>query len=134
MSRLINHKVDDLYMKILSHFNWVSDEKQYGHDDWRSHADAIRNDKDFSDDCDGFAMTCAELLDEMGYPTRLVLCQTIDDIWHMVCGVGVDGVWYYCDNRSRFVSTEDAFNYDWDSYIPYIMYREGLRKFFKWEE
>ena len=63
MSRLINHKVDDLYMKILSHFNWVSDEKQYGHDDWRSHADAIRNDKDFSDDCDGFAMTCAELLD-----------------------------------------------------------------------
>ena len=47
-------------MKILSHFNWVSDEKQYGHDDWRSHADAIRNDKDFSDDCDGFAMTCAE--------------------------------------------------------------------------
>ena len=52
-----------------------------------------------NDDCDGFAIACADELRRLGHPARLVFCSTEEGNLHLVCTVGK----YVLDNRRRRV-------------------------------
>ena len=64
MSKQIADKVHALVEK---RFTYVHDDKQYMmNEHWTSHANEVLAGDKFSDDCDGFANTCAELLIKEG--------------------------------------------------------------------
>jgi hypothetical protein len=71
MSKDIAKKVHAL---VESKFTYIHDDKQYMQaEHWTSHADKVLAGEDFSDDCDGFANTCAELLIKEGIDRKDVL-------------------------------------------------------------
>ena len=73
---------------------------------WTSHADEVDAGEDFRDDCDGFALTCAELLIRAGYnkkDVKVIYCTTETAEDHLVCGVDVDDTTYILDNRYAMV-------------------------------
>jgi predicted transglutaminase-like cysteine proteinase len=92
-------------------FNYVHDDKQYMMEEhWTSHADEVNEGKEFTDDCDGFALTCAELLMQAGVPKdklSAVYCVTETGEGHLVTGVVVGDKTIIMENRFKKV-------YDWN--------------------
>lgn len=89
---------------------------------WASHADAVRKAGPWRDDCDGYALTAAQLLvEDENVPTRDVLlayCHTETGGGHLVCFVqdSVEGQTWVIDNRQREVwSWRDLRGYEWKS-------------------
>lgn len=107
----------DLHRKVFKLFNYEFDNRNYGvMEDWRSHAKAVNEGKEFTDDCDGFAFTMCELMIEQGYPRDKVLfivCETETGEGHAVSGFSADGTTYIAENRFRHA-------YDWNDRIGYI--------------
>lgn len=104
--------LEELHDLVFAKFNYVHDNKNYGvMEDWRSHAKAINEGKEFSDDCDGFAFTMVELMLEQGMnPSNVmfIVCETETGEGHAVSGCEIDGVTYIAENRFNYV-------YDWNS-------------------
>jgi hypothetical protein len=111
-------RVKDLAAKVhwdaLTHFVYVPDKEQFPDffEHWMSHADEVEADQIFRDDCDGFALTCAELLIRHGADTSkviLVRCLTETGGGHLVCVA--DG--WLLDNRQRSTIRWDDVPYTW---------------------
>ena len=84
---------------------------------WTSHADEVDAGEDFRDDCDGFALTCAELLMRAGYSKKdvmIIYCTTETGEQHLVCGVNEDDTTYILDNRyDRIYKYTNVPGYTW---------------------
>lgn len=102
----------EMHRKVHKLFFYQHDDKNYGvMEDWRSHAKAVNENKQFIDDCDGFAFTMCELMIEQGYPrdkVMFIVCKTETGESHAVSGCEIDGVTYIAENRYKYV-------YDWNS-------------------
>jgi predicted transglutaminase-like cysteine proteinase len=69
---------------------------------WTSHANEVLAGDKFSDDCDGFANTCAELLIKEGIDKKdvsVIYCVTETGEDHLVCGVAIEGKTWILENR-----------------------------------
>lgn len=116
------------HLKVLNLFTYVSDQKNYGKsEDWRSHAKSVNEGKEFKDDCDGFALTCAELILEEGVDrerVKIIICETETNEMHLVCGVDIDDdpdfgkTTLICDNRNKTVKAwNEMRNYKWNYFM-----------------
>jgi predicted transglutaminase-like cysteine proteinase len=109
----MKHLIENVHWDVLTHFIYVPDKKQFPtfFEHWRSCADEVEADQIFRDDCDGFAMTSAEILVRSGADKNkivLVTCLTETGGGHAVCVA--DG--WLLDNRQRTA-------WRWDD-VPYI--------------
>ena len=104
--------LNDLHTRVMRHFIWTADRDVYNvADDWRPFTAAVRAGQTTRDDCDAFAMTCAELTrDDLAVPPeriRLVFCNTETGAGHLICLIGgvprEDGqtITIALDNRQR---------------------------------
>jgi len=119
-------KVKKLHKKVFQLFHYEYDEKNYLRDEhWTSHADAVLENKDFSDDCDGFALTCCELLLQDGFDrtqVKAIICDTETGESHLVCGVDIDETTYILDNRYDYVfDWSKKRDYTWRYYKVFSM-------------
>jgi len=107
---------ETVHWKVLTHFVYVPDKELHPDyfDHWMSHADAVEKGDVFRDDCDGFAMTCSEMLllaGEDPAKIKLVMCKTEINESHLVCSH--DG--WILDNRQRHVRRWESMPYQWIS-------------------
>ena len=107
---------ENVFYRVKNLFIWTSDKESHPtyFDHWASHADAVERGDVFRDDCDGFAMTCADLLAREGIDKsliRLAMCRTETGEGHLVCIV--DG--YLLDNRQRTIWNWNEVPYTWES-------------------
>lgn len=106
-------KIKAVFDKTHRLFVWKADEDVYGTPEhWTSHADAVEREEIFFDDCDGFAMTCVELLLREGInpeDMRLVTCWTETNEYHAVAIVHG----WLLDNRMRRMYPWPAVPYKW---------------------
>ena len=60
----MNPIIQKTFDQVRSLFIYIPDKEQFPEkwDDWRSYANQVELGQIFKDDCDAFAMTCAELL------------------------------------------------------------------------
>jgi len=81
--------VEEIHGALFRAYISVPDIVQYGvWDDQRSHADTVRKGGTFKDDCDGFAITCRDLMLSVGIPAWLVqveMPRISDGYQHMFC-------------------------------------------------
>ena len=116
------------HSKVLSRFHYTSDKKNYDKmEDWRSHAKEVNEGKEFKDDCDGFALTCAELILTGGVDrsrVKIIICKTETGEQHLVCGVDIDDdpdfgkTTYICDNRQGTVKAwSEMHGYEWQYFM-----------------
>ena len=106
-SYLLCTLLGDLYSK----FDYVSDMEQYGRDHRISFAYDVKNNRDFRGDCDDFAYTMRDLLEEQGYTTETFLVKTYvlsGAQPHMVLRVKEGDEYYMVDNRYPTVRTWDT--------------------------
>ena len=97
-----------IFGDTYSKFNYVSDIEQYGRDYRVSFAQDVKNNRDFRGDCDDFAFTMRELLQEQGYDTETYLVRTYvlsGNELHMVLKVKENGKYYMVDNRYPAIRT-----------------------------
>lgn len=109
--------LSDILDRVHDGFTYVTDEEQYGEVESWDMPDDVDN---VSDDCDGFALACRQLVREAGLESRLVICKTETGEGHMVLAVGN----YILDNRYNRVklkSTLERVGYEW-------VYVSGLEK------
>jgi predicted transglutaminase-like cysteine proteinase len=106
--------IQKTHAEVLRHFVWAPDSETFGvPEHWTSHADTVEKGETFRDDCDGFALTCAELLLRRGVPrasVRIALCWTETGEYHAVC-IADD---LLLDNRQRWTVPWTAARYRWD--------------------
>jgi predicted transglutaminase-like cysteine proteinase len=99
--------------EVHRNFLYTFDHDQFeAPEHWTSHADAVERGDVFRDDCDGFAMTCAELLIRKGADperVRIATCWAETGEYHAVC------VAYgrLMDNRYRAPHPWDGVGYKW---------------------
>ena len=97
-----------IFGDVYSKFSYVSDIEQYGMEHKVSFAHAVKNNQDFRGDCDDFAFTMRELLQEQGYDTETYLVRTYvlsGNELHMVLKVKENGKYYMVDNRYPAIRT-----------------------------
>lgn len=131
----------DIHQKVHKSFIYESDEQNYQMSEhWTSHADDVYKmwhqafadeienpdtEKRFKDDCDGFALTCAELLIVADVPrekVKIIICHTETGEGHLVCALDHENNTYILDNRYRFVYYwEEAtrIGYRWDYFMSF---------------
>lgn len=107
-----------IHKSVYSNFIYTSDKKNYDlMEHWTSHAKTVKEGKKFKDDCDGFALTCAELCIQEGFEradVRIIMCQTETGEWHLVCGVNTGDTTYILDNRySKPYRWSSKRDYNW---------------------
>ena len=125
-------KVKKLHKKVFQLFHYEYDEKNYLREEhWTSHADEVLENKDFSDDCDGFALTCCELLIRDGFDrsqVKAIICDTETGESHLVCGVDIDETTYILDNRYDYVfDWSKKRDYTWRYYKVFSMMDKWFR-------
>lgn len=105
----------DVFREVKGCFIWHSDQAQHGIcEHWTSYADDVDDGVVFRDDCDAFALTCAELLVRAGITTDRVAVVTCTDAkaqGHAVCRVDD----YVLDNQCRGVRHISSLPYQWRS-------------------
>jgi hypothetical protein len=123
----MNPIVETTYNQVFELFTYLLDTTQFPEilDDWRSYADQVEQGIAFQDDCDGFAMTIAELLVRRSVPPesiRLVICETETNTGHLVCMV--DG--FLLDYRQPLFLAWDKAPYTW--FMSMAMSEPGIWK------
>ena len=97
-----------LFGDVYSKFSYVSDIEQYGMEHKVSFAHAVKNNQDFRGDCDDFAYTMRDLLQEQGYTTETHIVQTYilsGELSHMRLKVKEGDEYYMVDNRYPTIRT-----------------------------
>ena len=112
----MNPIIQKTFDQVRSLFIYIPDKEQFSEkwDDWRSYANQVELGQIFKDDCDAFAMTCAELLVRRLIPNgvvRIVICKTETGEGHLVCIA--DG--FVLDNRQRAIWNWNQIPYTWVS-------------------
>ena len=125
-------KIKKIHSKVHSLFTYKHDDKNYLQEEhWTSHADVVNEGQEFSDDCDGFALTCCELLIEAGFDrsrVKAIICDTETGESHLVCGIDLKGTTYVLDNRYDYVfDWRKKRDYSWRYYKVFSM----MDKWFK---
>lgn len=120
----IHNTALNIQAKCWKLFLYVPDEINYLKEEhWASHAEEVNQNKTFEDDCDGFALTCAELLIEAGVPrdkVSVVYCVTETNEGHLVCGVETNNTTMILDNRYRKVyDWQERNDYDWILFMKF---------------
>ena len=113
-----------LFGDVYSKFSYVSDIEQYGMEHKVSFVHAVKNNQDFRGDCDDFAYTMRDLLQEQGYDTEIHILQTYvmsGSKPHMVLRVKEDDEYYMVDNRYPGIRT-------WENGIDGSMYTMMRKK------
>ena len=107
-------QVEDIHWNVLTHFLYTPDKVIHPDffDHWQSHADEVERGQTFRDDCDGFALTCAEILIRKGAESKdvkLIYCKTETGGAHLVAS------WesWILDNRQRFPMYWENIPYEW---------------------
>jgi predicted transglutaminase-like cysteine proteinase len=101
----------EIHAKVYKLFTYVSDQVNFGvPEHWTSHASSVRSGIPFSDDCDGFALTCAELLLE--YNPAIAYCVTKTGEGHLVCILNS----WVLDNRYPLPYKLDS-RYKWKQFM-----------------
>jgi len=99
----------------LKRFTYRADKGE----EWKSLADAVREGKDWSDDCDGYALTAAQLaVEDHGVPREnvvLAVCKVETGEGHLVCLITEDGVTRAIDNRQASAWEWSTLPYKWTS-------------------
>jgi len=108
----------NIQRRMMPLFIYTTDEKQYNQKEhWTSHANKVKANLLFKDDCDGYAATAAELLIEQGISRnniKLIYCTTETGEAHLVCGVSSDTDTYIIENRYHAVyEWRSKFGYKW---------------------
>lgn len=111
--------INDVCRLVHSRITYVPDRQTQGvPEHWQSHASRILESKLYmaKDDCDGFALTAAELLAIRGFDrSRLVLefCQAVPDEYHLALTVrDPTGDWLIDNNYKMPVRVRHT-NYSW---------------------
>jgi predicted transglutaminase-like cysteine proteinase len=111
-----------IFKKVWKLFQYVPDEVNYDSlEHWTSHAESVQRGERFEDDCDGFALTCAELLIDANLGRELVsvIYCTVPGGGHLVCGYDDGDTTMILDNRySKPYDYKDRYDYEW----KYIMH------------
>jgi predicted transglutaminase-like cysteine proteinase len=111
--------LDYLHNRAFKLFNYKHDDKNYGiMEDWRSHADLLAENKEFTDDCDGYAFTIVETLLNMGADkdkVKFIVCETETGEGHAVAGYTIGDKTWILENRYPNV-------YDWNVVPGYKWY------------
>ena len=96
--------------KVQKYFRY-KEEKQ---EEWKSHAEEVDAGQYFYDDCDGFALTCAELLSrEEKEGVSIIICKA-QGIGHLVCGLTINGDTWILDNNKPYVyHWKEPRDYEW---------------------
>ena len=100
----------EVFKAVRSNIDYESDQKVFGMiEHWKSWKKEISQGKSFiRDDCDGFALTMAEMLLEKGFnPEDVAICfcaitrPGYEDEYHLLCKVRnpENQVWYVMDNN-----------------------------------
>jgi len=128
VNRMENHLglAKNIHYRTHFLFHYVHDDKNYQMTEhWTSHADDVNKGRQFEDDCDGFALTCAELLIEAGVPKdqiKAIICTTETGEGHLVCGLDYGDNTYILENRYRFVynwKEATRIGYKWHYYMSF---------------
>ena len=120
--------INDRVKRMVSNaITWASDDDTVDKiEHWQSHANRILSDEDYHthDDCDGFALTSAELCKHYGIDPsliRIVFCEIPNTGYHLVCSVDdpdENTTWVHCNNERRVVKWDDL-DYVWIKYMSY---------------
>ena len=99
----------------LARFTYKADRGE----EWRSLADLVRQGKDWADDCDGYALTAAQLaVEDFALPradVALAMCRTETGGGHLVCLVTEGGTTRAIDNRQSAAWEWSTLPYRWIS-------------------
>lgn len=126
--------IDEVFNLVRSRIQYDSDENVFGKAEyWKSWKDEIlAGRKNIKDDCDGFALTFAELFLEKGFEKKNVaicFCAIKEDgnptvEYHLLCKVKADdGFWYVVDNNvNRPQRRLNAGGYGWSFVWDSCMY------------
>lgn len=103
-----------IHKQVWELFTYTLDKEQFPEfwDHWKSWTDEVEANQPFSDDCDGFCLTCAELLIRQGAkPKDVSICDVTTETGgrHLVC---VYESWVL-DNRYRYVFYWKDVDYVW---------------------
>ena len=103
--------ITEVFNKVRSSMIYKSDQDVFGKlEYWKSWKDEIAQGKKFLyDDCDGFALTMAEMLVEAGFERKdVAICfcsiqvqSSSQEEYHLLCKVRnpEDDIWYVIDNN-----------------------------------
>jgi predicted transglutaminase-like cysteine proteinase len=118
--------IDDVFNTVRNRISYESDERVFGKADyWKSwKAEITAGPGNFKDDCDGFALTMAEMLLAKGIKKEHVaicFCAIVQEgkpgkEYHLACKVfnEDDGFWYIMDNNvNRPQRRKNAGGYGW---------------------
>lgn len=109
----VKDKLDAIHKEVYSRFTYTPDIKQWGEvERWltkREAEAAILSEGTIKGDCDDFALVCRHLCRKQDIPSRLVVCKTEENEYHIV--LEVDG--WILDNRHRKVKARDDLPYEW---------------------
>jgi len=123
----IRETCDQVKRMVDRAITWEDDKDTVGLiEHWQSHAPQILADENYKtlDDCDGFALTAAELCVHYGISTssiRLVFCEIPDLGYHLVCTVDdveADKTWVFDNNEER-IRDWKRIPYNWLRYMKY---------------
>jgi len=94
----------EVHKRVHAHFVWTSDSEVWNRAEyWSQFADAVERGDVTREDCDGFAMTCLELLARTGIEPkrlRLVAC-FLRGMGHAIAAVDIGNETWILDNRYR---------------------------------
>ena len=124
MDKQVLEIAHDIHRRVHQNFDYVHDQEQFGiTEHWTSHADAVLSNRDFQDDCDGFALTCAELLIKQDLArdrVSLIVCRDETGQMHLVCGVDADYTTWVLDNRFDHVYPwQRRTDYEWMYFMKF---------------
>lgn len=117
----------DVKRRVDTALTWTSDKETVDRiEHWQSHAHRILNQSSYRshDDCDGFALTSAELCVHFGInprDVRIVMCEVPNEGGHLVCAVDdpQNQETWVLDNIERSVVPWSRLNYRWIKYMSY---------------
>ena len=112
----MREEAEDILRQVHKYFRYEAEKVEH----WTSHAEKVKNRIRFRDDCDGFALTCAELLLDAGAdPSKvfLVIC-AIGGVSHMVCALEEDDNTWIMDNNSAWLRSWHEVPYKWKKAMP----------------
>lgn len=108
--------LQQLQNKMHRLFIYRHDDKNYGvPEHWQSHAQSLKENRQFQDDCDGFAFTvCETLINQGAQPSQVkfIICETETGEGHAVAGITLNDTTWILENRFREI-------YDWNTRTDY---------------
>ena len=126
MMRDFGDTIQQVKRTVDAGLTYRTDEKTVGKvEHWQSHAEAIRNDPSYRayDDCDGFALSYAEMAAFFGIPKELIrICYVEIEGYggHLCCAIynPENGHTLVLDNNEPYpVKWESLRSYRWISYM-----------------